>query len=193
MPSQKWIVFGVLGMIGVGILACASGIVLGRALPTNVPATPIVILITVIPEPAALRPVLPEVPAQRGTPSPTVASFAPAPLPKPTASASDAGGETIAWSEAQNYVGQTKTVCGTVARANYAAQTTGKPTYLDLGRAYPDPARVSVLIWGESREKFSTPPEIAYKDKPICVTGVIKLYRGLVEIEVKAATQIQIK
>jgi hypothetical protein len=40
--------------------------------------------------------------------------------------------------EAANHVGETATVCGTVASANYAARTRGEPTFLNLDKPYPN-------------------------------------------------------
>jgi hypothetical protein len=123
-----------------------------------------------------------------------------APVPTPTSVPSLAavvivtpGSDTISWSDAGNYVNQSKTVCGPVMRATFAQTTNGQPTFLDLGRTYPDPARFSVLIWGNQRANFQSPPETLYRGKTICVTGKIVTYQGSLEIEVKTPSQIQIK
>jgi hypothetical protein len=103
------------------------------------------------------------------------------------------GADTISWNDARNFIGQTKTVCGNVVRITYAENTTGQPTYLDVGRAYPDPTRLSVVIWGNQRANFSTPPETMYRNKTICVNGTIKTYQGVAQIEVRTPAQIEIK
>ena len=41
-------------------------------------------------------------------------------------------------SEAQKHIGETATVCGTVAPARYADRSKGSPTFLNLGHAYPN-------------------------------------------------------
>ena len=78
-------------------------------------------------------------------------------------------------------------------RATFAQTTNGQPTYLDLGRTYPDPARFSVLIWGNQRANFPSEPETLYRGKTICVTGKIASYRGTLEMEVRTPSQIQVK
>ncbi len=103
------------------------------------------------------------------------------------------GANTISWNDAHRFVGQTKTVCGNVVRTTFAENTTGQPTYLDLGRAYPDPSRLSIVIWGNQRANFPTPPETMYRNKTICVNGVIKTYQGVAQIEVRTPAQIEIK
>lgn len=104
-----------------------------------------------------------------------------------------AGADTISWSDAGRFVNQSKTVCGPVVRATFGQTTNGQPTYLDLGRAYPDPARFSVLIWGSQRANFPSPPENLYQGKTICVTGKIVTYQGTLEMEVRTPSQIQVK
>ena len=100
------------------------------------------------------------------------------------------GADTISWSDAGNFVNQSKTVCGSVMRATFTQSTNSQPTYLDLGRAYPDPAHFSVLIWGNQRTNFPSPPEILYRGKTICVTGKIVTYQSTLEMEVRTPSQI---
>ena len=103
------------------------------------------------------------------------------------------GSDTISWNDASHFVNQSKTVCGTVVRATFAQTTNGQPTFLDLGRAYPDPARFSVLIWGNQRANFPSPPETLYRGKTICVTGKITTYQGTLEMEVRTPALIEVK
>ncbi len=60
----------------------------------------------------------------------------------------------------------------------------GQPTFLNVGKDYPDPGRFTVLIWGEDRANFSTPPEDAYAGVTICVTGSVQTYEGVPEVVV---------
>ncbi len=139
--------------------------------PTPVPATQTPWVITATPAAAA-----PTAAARSATTAPT-----------------DFGADTVSWNDAKNFIGQTKTVCGNVARATYAENTNGQPTYLDLGRAYPDASRFSVVIWGNQRANFPTPPETLYRSKTICVNGVIRTYQGVPQIEVRSPAQVQVK
>jgi hypothetical protein len=93
--------------------------------------------------------------------------------------------------EAKDHIGEQATVCGNVASTRYAATTRGKPTFLNLDKPYPSQV-FTVLIWGESREKFGTPEE-KYREKQICVTGKITEYRGAPEIVVSDPLNIELQ
>jgi DNA/RNA endonuclease YhcR with UshA esterase domain len=91
--------------------------------------------------------------------------------------------------EAKDHVGETATVCGTVASAKYAAGSRGQPTFLNLDEPYPNQI-FTVVIWREDRAKFGR-PEDKYLGKRICVKGKIESYRGTPEIVAREAAQIQ--
>jgi len=97
----------------------------------------------------------------------------------------------LAASEAKNHIGEQATVCGKVASTRYAANTRGKPTFLNLDKPYPNQI-FTALIWGENREKFGTPEE-KYRDKQVCVTGKITAYRGAPEIVVSDPQSIELQ
>jgi hypothetical protein len=75
--------------------------------------------------------------------------------------------------------------------ARYASQSRGAPTFLNLGRPYPDPTRFTVVIWGRNLKNFPPQPVAYYLGKVICVTGVVAEYQGGVEIEATNSKQIQ--
>jgi hypothetical protein len=93
--------------------------------------------------------------------------------------------------EAKDHIGEQATVCGKVASTRYAATTRGKPTFLNLDKPYPSQV-FTVLIWGESREKFGNPEE-RYRDKQVCVTGKITEYRKAPEIVVSEPQNIEVQ
>jgi hypothetical protein len=93
-------------------------------------------------------------------------------------------------SEAKEHFGETATVCGEVVSARYADLTKGQPTFLNLGKPYPNQV-FTVVIWGNNRGKFGA-PESEYKGKRICVSGKITAYAGLPEIVVDEPKQIKI-
>ncbi|HWP37852.1 MAG TPA: hypothetical protein VNL18_09915 [Gemmatimonadales bacterium] len=100
----------------------------------------------------------------------------------------------ISADQAPQYVGSTVTVCDSVASTRYAERSRGRPTFLNLGRAYPDQL-LTVVIWGEYRDRFPEPPERAYLHRRVCATGTVRLYGGRPEIEVRdpAALRLQRK
>lgn len=98
----------------------------------------------------------------------------------------------ISWEEAPDYVGETVSVYGPVAGTKFASSSNGGPTFLDIGADYPDPSRVTVLIWGEDRANFSSAPERYYQGKTICVSGKLTTYNGACQIEVSSPNQIEV-
>ena len=101
------------------------------------------------------------------------------------------GAEVIQWYEAKDHIGERTTVCGPIVSAMWATGSTGKPTFLNIGKPYPDPSRFTVVIWEDYRANFPQAPEVYYSGKTICVTGLIVPYDGVPEIEVKTPTQIE--
>lgn len=89
-------------------------------------------------------------------------------------------------------MGKTVTLYGKVVDTEYASSSNSRPTFLDLGAAYPDSSRLSVVIWGKNRKNFSSAPESFYKGKTIAVTGEVYKYDGVCNIEVSSSSQIQV-
>ncbi|MGC8781217.1 MAG: hypothetical protein ACP5UQ_10165 [Anaerolineae bacterium] len=116
-------------------------------------------------------------------------------LPAAATPSAGALAETLArclpWNEARNYEGRTECVCGPVVDTYYASRSNGAPTFLNLGAKGTDPNRFTIVIWGEYRANFDPPPEVAYRNKTICVTGRIQLYRGVPEILIKSPAEIE--
>ena len=98
--------------------------------------------------------------------------------------------DAISWDEAKNHIGERTTVYGPVVDTHYASESSGEPTFLNMGNPYPDPNRFTVVIWGENRGKFSQPPEDYYVGKTIYVSGLIDPYEGVPQIEVTSPDQI---
>src|SRR5262245_45359470 len=65
------------------------------------------------------------------------------------------------------HIGETATVCGVVASAEYEAKEQNQPTLLDLGTPFPN-AIFTAVIYGDNRAKFGT-PETSLRGKRICV------------------------
>jgi hypothetical protein len=107
------------------------------------------------------------------------------------ASAQTSKGKRLTAAEAKDHIGERTTVCGRVASTHYAASSRGQPTFLNLDEAYPKHV-FTILIWGSDRPKFGD-PESKYRDKQVCVTGLIKEYRGGPEIVASEPTQIEVQ
>jgi DNA/RNA endonuclease YhcR with UshA esterase domain len=97
--------------------------------------------------------------------------------------------QTVPATQAHNRVGENATVCGIVASTHYVATGRGRPTFINLDKAYPNQV-FTVVIWGSDRAKFGR-PEDEYQGKDICVTGKITEYRGTPEIVAASPGQIR--
>lgn len=97
--------------------------------------------------------------------------------------APQAQAHTLTGAEAKEHIGETATVCGVVASTRYAVSSRGQPTFLNLDKPYPNQP-LTVVIWGVARSNFPEAPEVAYRNKRICVTGRIDTYRGVPQIVV---------
>jgi hypothetical protein len=103
-----------------------------------------------------------------------------------------AGAPRIPAAEAAHHVGELATVCGHVASAAHITSVKGAPTFLNLGRPYPD-QHFTVVIWESARARFERPPERTFDRKSICVTGRIEVYRGRPQIVVEDPEQIWVE
>jgi hypothetical protein len=78
-----------------------------------------------------------------------------------------------------------------VASTRYLSRG-NRPTFLTLEAPYPDQA-LTVVIWGEYRGKFDEAPERMFRNREICVTGLIELYRGRPQIVASNPEAIRVR
>jgi len=162
-------------------------------LPTAVLPSPTIIPTETLPEPptptASSSPTiaLPTATPVMTTPAITASAIPITPTVEPTPT------DHILWSDASEYLGEERTVCGPVEGTHFANDSRGKPTFLNIGENYPSPDRFVVLIWGEYRDNFSRKPEKYYEGKTICAEGEIQEYEGIFEIEVQSPSDIEIQ
>lgn len=78
-------------------------------------------------------------------------------------------------------VGRYKTVCGKVKSTKYARYSSGSPTFLNLGRAYPRNP-FTIVIWSEDRSRYHRAPESMFRGRTVCVRGKITRYNGTAQI-----------
>src|ERR1700674_4506893 len=88
-----------------------------------------------------------------------------------TGSAVGQGIRKIPASQAGQHIGERAAVCGVVASSRYLSNSRSRPTFLNLGRSYPN-QDFTVVIWPENRSQFGR-PEDTYLGKNICVSGEI--------------------
>lgn len=97
----------------------------------------------------------------------------------------------IAAAEASEHIDEVQTIYGLVAGGEYYSWVRWQPTFINLDE--PQPNQIfTIVIWGIDRNKFGMPPEERFRDKMICVTGLIEEEGGIPQIIVSSPSQIQI-
>lgn len=84
------------------------------------------------------------------------------------------------------YIGKRVTVCSEV----YGIKTTDKVTFINVGAKYPNAPLTIVIFKKDLDANFTESPEKLYGNQPICVTGVVKDYKGKTEIIVSNPEEI---
>ena len=97
---------------------------------------------------------------------------------------------TIKPEEAINHVGDSVKVCGKIYGGIYLENAKGQPTLLNMGGTYPN-APLTVVIWPDLRTKLNYKPEEKLKDKEVCVTGKVTLYKEKAQIVITNSEQIK--
>jgi DNA/RNA endonuclease YhcR with UshA esterase domain len=96
------------------------------------------------------------------------------------------GPSSINWDQAKDYIGQNVTVTGPVV----GTHDFGDAAVLNVGKDYPSPERFTVYIPADKRAGMPTDLD---DGKTISVTGKVKMYRGVPEIEGDAGHIVVIK
>jgi len=94
----------------------------------------------------------------------------------------------ISYLDAGKYIGQTRTVEGTIVRT-YRYEK-GNVIFLDFHDPYQ--GYFEVIIWRENWKNFPFAPEVFYKGKEVRVTGLIKDYKGSPQMELTSPRQIEV-
>lgn len=100
--------------------------------------------------------------------------------------------QEIAIADVDKHIGDSVTICTKIYGGIYLDRSKGSPTLLNAGGAYPN-APLTILIWEDTRKKFKEAPELFFKDKVVCVTGKLILYKEKAEIVVYDEKQIVLK
>ena len=100
--------------------------------------------------------------------------------------------KSISAEEAKDHAQETNTVCGLVAGTRYLETAKTKPTFLNFTKPFPE-QNFTVVIQNDARGKFKGPPEEVFKNKTICVTGLITISRDRPQIVVTDPSQIELQ
>jgi hypothetical protein len=106
----------------------------------------------------------------------------PATAPAASQPATTGPAVTITWDQAATHVGETVTVTGPVMGTH--SITGGKALVLNVGKDYPDAARLTIMIKTDDKNPVS--PD-TYMGKTVTVTGKVELYRKIPEIKTTPA------
>lgn len=98
------------------------------------------------------------------------------------------GQTTIKLDEVSQHIGDSVTVCGKVDDMRYFETSKNQPTFVNIGGKFPNQL-LTVVIWGDVRNQFTGKPE-DLKNKQVCITGRIVLYKEKPEIIIGEPTQI---
>lgn len=99
--------------------------------------------------------------------------------------------ETVKLEDVGKHIGDSVKVCTKIYGGIFLDRSKGTPTFLNAGGAYPN-APLTIVIWAEERKLFKQAPEVFYKNKNVCVTGKLILYKDKAEIVVYDEKQISI-
>jgi hypothetical protein len=99
--------------------------------------------------------------------------------------------QTLTPEEAGKHVGDNVKICGKIFGGRFLETSNGAPTLLNMGATYP---KNPFTIWvaGTVRAKMGYAPEITLKDKDVCVTGTVTLYKEKPEIRVTEISQLEV-
>ena len=99
--------------------------------------------------------------------------------------------QTVPLDSVQYYEGKIITVCSKV-QSTYVTKGDKKTTYLNFGNPYPNTTFTVVIFEGDLPNFKNTPSEY-FKDKNMCITGKVKIYKGKPEIIVNKEEQIKVE
>lgn len=92
--------------------------------------------------------------------------------------------------EIKHHIGDSVKIMAKIYGGKYFENIKGTPTFLNVGDKYPN-APLTLVIWGDVRKQFKTPPEELYNKGHVkWITGKIVLYKGKPEIIINSPDQI---
>ena len=79
----------------------------------------------------------------------------------------------IEWSDAEDAVGESATVCGPVRSVLFDRGN----TFINVGEDFPDPERFTIVVWNESYRTFDAGDDA-------CASGSVIDFRGARQIQI---------
>ena len=100
--------------------------------------------------------------------------------------------QEIKMEDLSKHVGDSVTVCTKIYGGIFLDRSKGTPTLLNAGASFPN-SPLTIVIGPEARKTFKEAPEVFYKEKNVCITGKVILYKEKPEIVVYDENQIILK
>lgn len=98
---------------------------------------------------------------------------------------------TIEWQDASRYANRTVRFEAPIMNIKAMdSHVSGMPTFLDIGSAYPDPNRVTIMWWGKDSHEFWAGD--SYLNRRVVVTGKVTEYGGATQLVLDKASQLQL-
>lgn len=98
----------------------------------------------------------------------------------------------VRWDEARRYVGQTLVVVGPLIKVTQRDNVQGNPTWVEIGAAYPNPQRLTLVFWGDRKKQFPEVRPGQLTGKLVCAVGKIEDYKGVAQLELKHERQLRV-
>ncbi len=93
--------------------------------------------------------------------------------------------------DAANHVGDSIKICGKIFGGRFFETSNNSPTLLNMGAAFPA-SPLTVMIPGTVRSRMGYAPEIELKEKNVCVSGKIILYKEKPQVIVYSTSQLEV-
>ncbi|MEO5947028.1 MAG: hypothetical protein ABIP79_09440 [Chitinophagaceae bacterium] len=100
--------------------------------------------------------------------------------------------QEIKMEDLSKHIGDSVTVCTKIYGGIFLDRSKDTPTLLNAGANYPN-SPLTIVIRAEARKKFKEAPEVFYKDKNVCITGKVILFKEKPEIVVYDESQMIMK
>lgn len=100
--------------------------------------------------------------------------------------------DAISWENVREHMGETITTKGPIKRLTYKPEINGSPTWIEIGARFPDPSRLTLLIWGNDRTAFEPQITGQIAGDTACISGEVSEYRGDVQIQLRTSGQLEI-
>jgi hypothetical protein len=99
--------------------------------------------------------------------------------------------QSVPLDSVQFYVGKTITVCSKV-QGSFVTKGKKKTTYINFGKPYPNNSFTAVIFASDSAN-FKYIPSEYLKEKTVCITGKVALYKDKPQMIIKKEEQISIE